>query len=158
MGNFRQGNNKGGSYSRGSGSRSFGGGRSGNRSFGGDRGGSRGGFGRGQLEMFDAVCSKCGNECQVPFRPTGSKPVFCSNCFRKEDGAGVGNNSGSFRKERPSSFDGASGAGVSAEQFNQINAKLDKILTVLQSLEIIEEDSEEEGDMDEGEEDSQDDK
>lgn len=33
--------------------------------------------------LFPAVCSECGVETQVPFEPTGSKPVFCRNCFQK---------------------------------------------------------------------------
>ncbi len=35
-------------------------------------------------EMYPATCSKCGKSCQVPFRPTGSKPVFCNDCFKLE--------------------------------------------------------------------------
>lgn len=34
-------------------------------------------------EMFTAICSECGAECQVPFKPNGEKPVFCSECFKK---------------------------------------------------------------------------
>lgn len=30
---------------------------------------------------FPAVCSSCGRNCDVPFRPDGSKPVFCRDCF-----------------------------------------------------------------------------
>jgi CxxC-x17-CxxC domain-containing protein len=40
---------------------------------GGSYGGSR--------PMFAATCSSCGREAQVPFQPTGSKPVYCSDCF-----------------------------------------------------------------------------
>ncbi len=36
----------------------------------------------GPREMHDAVCARCGNETQVPFRPTGARPVYCSDCFR----------------------------------------------------------------------------
>ena len=32
-------------------------------------------------EMFDAVCDECGKDCKVPFRPTGNKPIYCSQCF-----------------------------------------------------------------------------
>ncbi|MEO7295886.1 MAG: CxxC-x17-CxxC domain-containing protein [Candidatus Limnocylindria bacterium] len=32
--------------------------------------------------MHDATCARCGNETQVPFRPTGARPVYCSDCFR----------------------------------------------------------------------------
>ncbi len=35
----------------------------------------------GPREMHDAVCSECGAECQVPFRPSGDRPVLCRDCF-----------------------------------------------------------------------------
>src|SRR5436190_122398 len=40
-----------------------------------------GGYERGPREMFSATCASCGREAQVPFRPNGSKPVYCSDCF-----------------------------------------------------------------------------
>jgi CxxC-x17-CxxC domain-containing protein len=43
--------------------------------------GGGGGYG-GQREMHDATCARCGNQTQVPFRPTGARPVYCSDCFR----------------------------------------------------------------------------
>jgi CxxC-x17-CxxC domain-containing protein len=43
-----------------------------------------GGYDRGPREMFSATCSSCGREAQVPFRPNGSKPVYCSDCFQKQ--------------------------------------------------------------------------
>jgi len=55
-----------------------GGGYSGGGSGGG---GGGGGFSRPR-EMHDATCARCGNETQVPFRPTGARPVYCSDCFR----------------------------------------------------------------------------
>ena len=36
-----------------------------------------------EREMHDAVCSECGENCQVPFKPSGDKPVKCQECFRK---------------------------------------------------------------------------
>ena len=35
-------------------------------------------------EMHKATCSECGNECEVPFKPTEGKPVYCKECFRKK--------------------------------------------------------------------------
>jgi len=35
-------------------------------------------------EMHDAVCSSCGKNCQVPFQPSGEKPVYCSDCFQSQ--------------------------------------------------------------------------
>ena len=43
--------------------------------------GSGSSYGGGQREMFTATCDSCGGEARVPFRPTGSKPVYCSSCF-----------------------------------------------------------------------------
>ncbi len=60
------------------------------------------------LEMFDAICDKCGRDCQLPFRPRGDKPVYCRDCFKNSD------------TERPKSSD-----------FEIINRKLDKIMKAL---------------------------
>ena len=92
---------------------------------GGGRGfrGRGGGFDRDRrpAEMHDVICDKCGKECQVPFKPTGDKPVLCRDCFRQSGGGSRG---------------GPSQSGISPEQFNQLNAKLDKIIEILESLEI----------------------
>lgn len=34
-------------------------------------------------EYFKAICSDCGKECEVPFKPTQGRPVYCRDCFRK---------------------------------------------------------------------------
>lgn len=44
--------------------------------------GSRGG-GRGDRQMYDAVCASCGRDTQVPFNPTGDRPVYCDDCFKQ---------------------------------------------------------------------------
>lgn len=67
-----------------------------------------------ERQMFDAVCADCGNACKVPFQPTGDKPVFCSNCFGGKKNAG-GNVNVSGGKDN----------------FEELNAKLDKILSLL---------------------------
>lgn len=50
-----------------------------------NRGG--GGFGnrgaRPQREMHPAVCAGCGAETEVPFKPSGDRPVYCFDCFSK---------------------------------------------------------------------------
>ena len=57
----------------------------GHRGGGGFRDNDGGGFKRdfGPREMHKATCSECGNECEVPFKPTEGKPVFCRDCYRK---------------------------------------------------------------------------
>jgi CxxC-x17-CxxC domain-containing protein len=39
-------------------------------------------YDRGPRQMFDAVCANCGQATQVPFQPTGARPVYCNDCFR----------------------------------------------------------------------------
>jgi len=71
------------SYSSGGGYNSCGGYSSGGSSYGAIR---SGGYERGPREMFSATCSNCGKEAQVPFKPTGNKPVYCSDCFNARRG------------------------------------------------------------------------
>jgi CxxC-x17-CxxC domain-containing protein len=49
-------------------------------------GGYSSGGGRGPREMFSVTCSSCGQEAQVPFQPSGDKPVYCSACFEQRRG------------------------------------------------------------------------
>ena len=42
-------------------------------------GGSRNNF--GPREMHKTTCSKCKKECEVPFKPTEGKPVYCRECY-----------------------------------------------------------------------------
>ena len=85
----------------------------------GSRGGYRGRFGRNDRQMFNVVCSNCGKDCKVQFKPTGEKPVYCSDCFEKMGNRG---NRRSFEKPR---------FGERKNQFETLNAKLDKILNLL---------------------------
>ena len=36
------------------------------------------------LGKYSATCDACGRRCEVPFRPTGAKPVYCSYCFKNK--------------------------------------------------------------------------
>ncbi len=42
-----------------------------------------GGFG-GPKEMHKAVCAGCQKDCEVPFKPSGDRPVYCKDCFTKQ--------------------------------------------------------------------------
>lgn len=64
--------------------------------------------------MHEAICDRCGKRCEVPFKPSGNKPVYCSDCFRKNEYSESG------EKFSPSS-----------QELEQINLKLDKILKAL---------------------------
>jgi len=41
-----------------------------------------GGF-RQNRQMHPAVCSNCGKDTEVPFKPSGERPVYCRDCFRR---------------------------------------------------------------------------
>ena len=34
-------------------------------------------------EATKVKCSDCGKVCEVPFRPTPGRPVYCKDCFPK---------------------------------------------------------------------------
>jgi CxxC-x17-CxxC domain-containing protein len=49
-------------------------------------------YGSGERQMYPAVCAQCGKDTQVPFSPRGDRPVYCSDCYRAQQG---GSSSGS---------------------------------------------------------------
>lgn len=65
----------------GNGRGKFGGGKAGGGKFGGGQ--DRGSRPFDKPELFSATCSTCGKACEVPFRPSPDKPVYCSACFGK---------------------------------------------------------------------------
>lgn len=132
MGNFQGGGSRGG----------FGGGRSGGKpsfqkkSWGGDR--------DREVTMHKATCGECGKTCEVPFRPTGEKPVYCNDCFSSMRGSEERAPRRDFdarapRKEwndRPApraDFARPAPAGEDMKkQFVEINAKLDRLINTLE--------------------------
>lgn len=65
---------------------------------------------RRDFEMTKVTCSSCGDECEVPFKPTSNKPIYCDNCFKKEDNRS---------------------SNKSSNGLSEINKKLDKIMEAL---------------------------
>ena len=81
-----------------------------------NRGGGRGFGGRGgRPDMHRAICSECGNECEVPFKPTGDKPVYCNTCFGKGEG---------FKPKKTDEY---------KQEFDRLNTKLDRIIKALEA-------------------------
>lgn len=85
----------------------------------GKRPGGRRDFDGARPTMHQAVCDKCGASCEVPFRPSGDKPIFCNNCFDRKGG----------RDDRPRQ--GTDSCQDLKRQLDNIDAKLDKILAGL---------------------------
>ncbi len=123
--------------------------RFGNRDFGGRDYGDRNFDGP---EMFQTVCDGCGDECEVPFKPNGRKPVYCRSCFKKESGEeGVferRDNRRDFDRprydERPRyedkprfekpRYEKPQGGENYKAQFDMLNFKLDMIIKTLQKM------------------------
>ena len=40
-------------------------------------------YSRGRRESAVVTCAECGAECEVPFVPKTDRPVYCSDCFKK---------------------------------------------------------------------------
>lgn len=50
--------------------------------------GGGGGFGSRPREMHKAVCAECKKDCEVPFKPSSDRPVYCKDCFSKRKDSG----------------------------------------------------------------------
>jgi len=37
-------------------------------------------------QMYAVVCFECGKDAELPFKPSGSRPVYCPECFAKRKG------------------------------------------------------------------------
>jgi CxxC-x17-CxxC domain-containing protein len=55
------------------------------------RGHGNEGQGRDRREraLFKAICADCNKECEVPFRPSQDRPVYCKECFSKRKAGGL---------------------------------------------------------------------
>jgi len=69
---------------------------------------------RNRSEMTEVVCDRCKTKCEVPFKPTSNKPIYCSDCFKKGD-----------------SKSDSRGGKDNSKQLEQINKKLDRIMKAL---------------------------
>ncbi|MFA5737086.1 MAG: CxxC-x17-CxxC domain-containing protein [Candidatus Paceibacterota bacterium] len=84
-------------------------------------------------EMFSAICSQCGEQCEVPFRPSGNKPVLCNKCFGKKDTPRFNDRDRQPRREF-GSFN--SNKNPQSDEIKKelvlLNTKLEKIISLLQ--------------------------
>lgn len=35
-------------------------------------------------QLYNVKCSDCGNQTQVPFKPSGDRPVYCRDCYMQK--------------------------------------------------------------------------
>ena len=88
----------------------------------------------GKLVLHRATCSVCGQNCEVPFRPSEDRPVFCKNCFDKKEAGAKG---GRFdKRDGARAFSAPQIADpridVLQKQVENLSYKLDKILKLMQ--------------------------
>ena len=38
-------------------------------------------------QLYSVKCANCGTQTQVPFKPTGDRPVYCRDCYMQKKGA-----------------------------------------------------------------------
>lgn len=153
MNNFKkEGFRKGGSGFGGK--SSFGG----PKKFGGIGRGHDRGHGRSEdrgdrPELFNTTCTACGKSCDVPFRPSGDKPVYCRECFaekgpndnrvgrtndRSDSRGDFRSDSRPNRDERPAKHEHAQAPrdtriDALKEQVSKLESKIDTILGLLKT-------------------------
>ncbi len=37
-------------------------------------------------QLYNVICAACGKPTQVPFKPSGDRPVYCRDCYMKQRG------------------------------------------------------------------------
>ena len=86
-------------------------------------------------EMFKAVCSECGKDCEIPFEPRDGRPVYCSDCFEKKEGGSraprESRDRGQRRPDRPDFERKEAPVIQNNPQLQEISYKLDRILEAL---------------------------
>lgn len=93
------------------------------------------------FKLHEAICDKCGQKCDLPFEPTGNKPIYCRSCFRENQNSGErfeqrNKPHDRFEKRESRSSnrfeeDDQSGQDPSKDSLDRINRKLDKIMKAL---------------------------
>jgi len=40
-------------------------------------------------QLYSVKCANCGKQTEVPFKPSGGRPVYCRDCYMQKKGGGV---------------------------------------------------------------------
>jgi len=102
---------------------------------------------RGPVTMHRTTCAKCGNPCEVPFRPVEGRPLYCKDCFQGKK-ADLDNRGGDRFPQK--SFDrrpftkpdfrnnegGENNSGVK-KQLEILNLKMDRLIKAVESMASI---------------------
>lgn len=104
------------------------------RPFGKKPFGHKGRFDQGPKEMYKANCAQCGKTCEVPFRPNGTKPVYCNDCFVRDDAPRAPRREfaprPSFHNDRPAPRPDQAFNDLKAE-LRGVNEKLERLIALM---------------------------
>lgn len=94
-----------------------------------------------RLELFKATCSVCGKACEVPFRPSPGKPVYCKECFGSTEGRyGDREAKQSFNANRrtgesiPTTAVGNGNIDALTSELKMVNQKLERLIRAVEGL------------------------
>ncbi len=92
----------------------------------------------GRQRMFSAVCDQCHKQCEVPFRPTGDKPVYCQECFsRMKEGKAPSFNNQPAKNGFPTATGNQQPKDNRIDdlkrQMDIMNSKLDRLLKMMET-------------------------
>jgi CxxC-x17-CxxC domain-containing protein len=93
-------------------------------------------FRRERPQMHQTTCSDCGKNCEVPFRPTNEKPVYCNDCFQNHGGRTKrfeksDQRGGRFQDKRQDSYRERSTDNQCKEAIDRLTNKMDVIIDLL---------------------------
>lgn len=103
------------------------------------------------VQLFKTTCTTCGAACEVPFRPDGTKPVLCRDCFAKKNAAPTNaNNRDSFTKNErigrvldtnfgtPAKYEKPSADyAILVKQLAALETKVNQLLELVRASEVI---------------------
>lgn len=83
---------------------------------------------RGKRMMHKTTCAQCGKQCEVPFKPTEGRLIFCNTCFEaRKSNAHVNN----FRNTSRRGGDDGMHYEIK-RQLDELNTKIDRILNAIE--------------------------
>jgi CxxC-x17-CxxC domain-containing protein len=88
-----------------------------------------------EVQLYKATCTTCGKSCEVPFKPNGTKPVLCRDCFASKNPASSERNNDS-RPERNFTTTSNSETSALKAQIVSLEAKLTAIMELLKEVSV----------------------
>jgi CxxC-x17-CxxC domain-containing protein len=83
--------------------------------------------GQKRRALYQAVCADCQNHCEVPFKPSGSRPIYCKACFANRKRDRDSHKTNSERHQEQSLLQQVAGAGragsMAVAEFKDISSR-----------------------------------